>query len=243
MSQFDDIQRGESLIDIKQIDDFARQVAEGESAHIAAINQMRGEADKAAERTRSRLSTENLEDLSASARDEFKQAVEKQAAKDRRAVIDTFQERHDRLLEKVETRARDLETAAQVWPSPAAMISGQGIGDSRRTDLLAQVKAANNGALKTLSRQAIATGDQALAAAILDTVIPMPHSKRPFEPAGFASKMVGEDHEKLIVAAKRARLAVDSMREDFRTEMKGKTRNPVQKISRGLRARALAPQL
>jgi hypothetical protein len=91
----------------------------------------------------------------------------------------------------------------------------------------------------TYAELAIATGDRAMASAVLVANDKLPRKQRPFASAEFAKAVVGEETRGVQqqIASLRDRIATAK---ELNTVFERGTSNPTDKIERGIRQRGLA---
>lgn len=146
--------------------------------------------------------------------------------------------------ETINDQLRQLQAAhdrvtglLRVYPSPQAYLSAQHLGDPKRTEFLRQIDKAGPAEVATMARLAMATNNRALAAAVQSKLDSMPKDSRPFSGAEFAERMVGPEHNRYVLAAKRTNNAFQSAINRSRALASGKG-NSHETIKSGLRKAA-----
>lgn len=130
-----------------------------------------------------------------------------------------------------------VSSLLRVYPSPQAYLSAQQLGDPKRTEYLRQIEKAGPAEVATMARLALATGNRALAAAVQSKLDSMPKDARPFSGAEFAERIVGKEHSRFVLAAKRTNNAFQVAINRHRALAKGKG-NSLETIKSGLRKAA-----
>jgi len=166
-------------------------------------------------------------------------AAEMKADKEAKRFRDGLLSHHEQVItdqmRQLNAANDRLQGVLKVYPSPAALLSSQHLGDPKRTEYLRQIEHAGKAELGTMARIAVATGNRALAAAVQSKLAAMPRDHRPFDPAAFAERVVGHEHAKLALAAKKANHAFQTVINRNRALQRGKTVLH-EKLSSALRA-------
>lgn len=141
-------------------------------------------------------------------------------------------------LRQAKSHADALAALVHVYPNPTAYLSGTTVADARRAQYVAALAHAGPAELSTYARQALATNDRALAAAVVSRNDSLPKESRLFPSLDFAAKFVGAEHEGLTRAAKRADAALQAMLLANRQLERGGRPDSTGRIALGLRQQA-----
>lgn len=137
-------------------------------------------------------------------------------------------------LRQAKAQADALAALVYVYPTPTAYLSGTTVADPRRAQFVAALAHAGPAELSTYARQALATNDRALAAAVVSRNDSLGEKGRLFSSLDFARKFVGVEHDSLDRAAKRAATAVQAMVLANRKLERGGRSDPIGRIALGL---------
>jgi hypothetical protein len=151
---------------------------------------------------------------------------------------------HDRTeqLRQAKSHADSLASLLHVYPTPTSYLSGTTVSDPRRAQYVAALAHAGPAELSTYARQALATNDRALAAAIVSRNDALGEKGRLFSSLDFAKKFVGTEHAALDRAAKRAGAALQAMLLANRQLERGGSDGSTGRIALGLRQQAASSQ-
>lgn len=142
------------------------------------------------------------------------------------------------VIRKDLANARELlDLSKDALSNPFAVLDSQTLGDSRRATYMANLVGAGPLALKHAAEQAAATGDAALAAAVISVLERMPSAERPFFPQAVL-EIFPHDHEVFQPMQEYldAELALQNSISLFGEVVNGAA-STTGKISRGLRAK------
>ena len=127
-------------------------------------------------------------------------AVAKAAAKARAEVAANSKEARWTALRELDAAAASLETTAQLYANPVAVLARAGIGSVERTNFLTQLSGAGPVELRQMALLAASTGNRVMGAAIVSIIDRMPRKDRPFAAADLAERLVGEETRKVQAA-------------------------------------------
>ena len=114
-------------------------------------------------------------------------------AKARQEIIAASSEARWAEIKQLVAAAEGLALTEALYASPQAVLARAGLGDARRTDLMAQVAGAGPAEVRQLAMLAIATKDAVLGAAIQSVNDRLPRRDRPISSAELADALVGEE--------------------------------------------------
>jgi hypothetical protein len=144
------------------------------------------------------------------ARPDIDAAVAKSVAKARAEVTANSSEARWTALRELDAAAASLETTAQLYANPVAVLARAGIGSAERTNFLTQLSGAGPVELRQMALLAASTGNVVMGAAIVSIIDRMPHKDRPFSAADLAERLVGEETRKVQAAVAAVRHAAQS---------------------------------
>ena len=139
-----------------------------------------------------------------------KQRLAQQVADLRSDLIASSAAARADLLRQLQAVADEAAAIGAVLSSPGAMLGRMGMGEARKSELIAQLNGAGTMELEGMARMAIMIGDQVLAAAVLLVVDRQPRERRAFPPSEFAQRVMGKDFDALDVKLKAIALALRS---------------------------------
>ncbi len=120
-------------------------------------------------------------------------AVARSVAKARAEVTANSSEARWAEIKPLVAAAEGLALTEALYASPQAVLARAGLGDARRTDLMAQVAGAGPAEVRQLAMLAVATKDVVLGAAIQSVNDRLPRRDRPISSAELADALVGEE--------------------------------------------------
>ena len=120
-------------------------------------------------------------------------AADKARAKARAEVIPASSDARYEELRQLVAAAEGLALTEALYASPQAVLARAGLGDPRRSDLLAQLSGAGPAELRQMAALAIATKDAVLGAVLQTVNDRLPRRDRPISSAELAAALVGED--------------------------------------------------
>ena len=144
------------------------------------------------------------------ARQLTKQRLAQQVVDLRRDLITSSANERANFLRQIQAVADEAAAIGAVLSSPAAMLGRMGIGEARKSELIAQLRGAGTVELEGMARMAIMLNDQVLAAAVLLVVDRQPRDRRAFVPAEFAQRVMGKDFDAIDAKLKAIALALRS---------------------------------
>lgn len=133
------------------------------------------------------------------------QAVQKAHAAARRELLAASEETRWGILREVSESTSSANSTATLFASPQAMLAGEGLGTTERTNYEAQLAGTGPVHMRNMAAIAISRHDLTLGAALMAVVERMPRRDRPFAVAELAQRLVGDRHEKLTKAVARLR--------------------------------------
>jgi hypothetical protein len=120
-------------------------------------------------------------------------AADKARAKARAEIVANSSEARWAEIRQLVAAAEGLALTEALYASPQAVLARAGLGDPRRTDLMAQVAGAGPAEVRQLAMLAVATKDVVLGAAIQSVNDRLPRRDRPVSSAELADALVGEE--------------------------------------------------
>lgn len=136
-------------------------------------------------------------------------------------------------IKAINAAAEGLALTEALYASPQAVLARAGLGDPRRTDLMAQVAGAGPAEVRQLAMLAIATKDAVLGAAIQSVNDRLPRRDRPISSVELADALVGDEARAVsaaIAAVKNAAQRAIILNREFEA---GKVR-PIDRIKLAL---------
>lgn len=143
-------------------------------------------------------------------RRDIEAAVAKAAAKARADEVTNSSDARWTALRELDAAAASLETTAQLYANPVAVLARAGIGTSERTDFLTQLSGAGPVELRQMALLAASTGNKVMGAAIISIIDRMPRKDRPFSAADLAERLVGDETRKVQAAIAAVRHAAQA---------------------------------
>lgn len=137
-------------------------------------------------------------------------AVAKSVAKARAEVTANSSEARWTALRELDAAAASLETTAQLYANPVAVLARAGIGSVERTNFLTQLQGAGPVELRQMALFAASTGNVVMGAAIVSIIDRVPRKDRPFSAADLAERLVGEETRKVQAAIAAVRHAAQA---------------------------------
>lgn len=222
--------------------DKADELAKAFKANIANINAAVGQARERFETQHSAVIPRDIpKSQLAGFTGAVKAAVERDTREFRAALAKETDKDRTEQMRQAQQQAQQLAALATVYPSPPSYLSGTTVADPRRAQYTAALAAAGPAELATYARQALATNDRALAAAVVSRNDSLGKDARPLDSLAYATKFVGAEHKSLLQAAARADAAFQSMVLLNREAESGRT-SPTARIGQGLRNHAASTQ-
>jgi hypothetical protein len=160
-------------------------------------------------------------------------AADKARAKARAEIVAASSEARWAEIRQLVAAAEGLALTETLFASPQAVLARAGLGDARRTDLMAQVAGAGPAEVRQLAALAVATKDVVLGAAIQSVNDRLPRRDRPVSSAELAAALVGEETvavQQAIAAIKNAAQRALNANREFEA---GKVR-PVDRVKLAL---------
>lgn len=232
-------------IDLEQdnIDRLHARVGETSAALVRRVDTFSGQVIQAAERFRreadERVARANPGEERALIRQmterEFGQSVNEY----RRTLVESTERERRELLEALDRQLARMNTIADLFPSPAAMLGRVGLGTPRHAALVTALEKAGPVELEQRAREALMTGDRVLASAVLAAVDRRPRKDQTFSPADFSAAVLGDEHKAFLAKVGEMREKVAAARDLDRAFTVGKS-DPTSRIERGLAARRAA---
>jgi hypothetical protein len=154
--------------------------------------------------TRQRYSRDADEIISASepstrnvAKQFAKQQLAQRMTKFHATLVQSSEADRDAPLKLLAAHATEAAFLSTLCASPTQILGRVGLGDAKRTQYQLQLDGAGPVELETAARTAVATNDVVLAAAIVTVIDRRPPERRPFPAADLASRMYGDEHQKI----------------------------------------------
>lgn len=163
-------------------------------------------------------------------------AADKARAKARQEIITASSEARWSEIRQLAAAAEGLALTEALYGSPQAVLARAGLGDARRTELMAQIAGAGPAEVRQLAMLAVATKDVVLGAAIQSVNDRLPRRDRPVSSAELADALVGDEAravQSAIAAIKDAAQRAIVANREFES---GRTR-PIDRVKLGLAAR------
>ena len=235
---FDDI----PTVDVSNIDNLERKTTDVSSALGKHIEQLQsGIAQKRARLEADmemRLRRTNQEDRG-TLRALLQRDVEQELAQTRRDVVTLGETDRRDMLSQLANAETQLAALESLHKSPQQVLARSHSGDNKKASHLQILPHGGPAALQTHAELAIATGDRALASAVLIANDNMQRKSRPFSSAKFAEAVLGDEvkatTQKIAVLRDRIATALELERAFVRGND-----SPLSKLERGLRQRGLA---
>ena len=127
-------------------------------------------------------------------------AGKKMGERHRSAVRASSEESRYTILRALDQLAKGLGATDALWASPTIALARHGLGEARRTNLVAQLAGAGPAELKTAAVLAISTSDTVLGAAVAALLDRIPRRERTASPQELAERLVGEETRKARAA-------------------------------------------
>lgn len=121
-----------------------------------------------------------------------KQRLAQQVITFRRTLVTSSDADRGAMLNQLQRYADEATAILAVYASPVMMLARIGLGDSRRSLLIEQLKGAGPIELEAAARIAIMSSDLILASAVALVVDRMQRDRRPFTVGGFAQAVMGK---------------------------------------------------
>jgi hypothetical protein len=166
-------------------------------------------------------------------RRDIEAAVAKAAAKARAEVTANSSDARWNALRELDAAAASLETTAQLYANPVAVLARAGIGTAERTNFLTQLSGAGPVELRQMALLAASTGNRVMGAALVSIIDRMPRKDRPFSAADLAERLVGDETRKVQAAIAAVRHAAQTAIVRNRSWESGKAR-PLNRIKLAL---------
>ncbi len=100
-------------------------------------------------------------------------------------------------LKELDAASAKLETTAQLYASPVAVLARAGIGSPERTAFMQQLSGAGPVELRQMALLAVSTGNKVLGASLVSLIDRLPRKDRPFSAADLADRLVGDETRKV----------------------------------------------
>jgi len=143
-------------------------------------------------------------------RRDIEAAVAKAAAKARAEVTANSSDARWTALRELDAAAASLETTAQLYANPVAVLARAGIGTAERTNFMTQLSGAGSVELRQMALLAASTGNKVMGAAIVSIIDRMPRKDRPLTAADLAERLVGDETRKVQAAIAAVRHAAQT---------------------------------
>lgn len=155
-------------------------------------------------------------------------------------VLKAAKERADAIKKELAVSKELLGLSKDALSNPFAVLDAQTLGDARRATYMANLSGAGPLALKHAAEQAAATGDAALAAAVVSVLERMPSADRPFFQQSVLS-IFPDDHE-IFQPMHEYRDAERALQDGLSLfgEVVNGAANPNERLGRALRAKDAA---
>lgn len=160
-------------------------------------------------------------------------AADKARAKARATIIANSSDARWAEIKQLVAAADGLALTEALYASPQAVLARAGLGDARRTDLMAQVAGAGPAEVRQLAMLAVATKDVVLGAAIQSVNDRLPRRDRPISSAELAAALVGEETQAVQSAIAAIKTAAQSALNKNREFESGKVR-PLDRVKLAL---------
>jgi hypothetical protein len=160
-------------------------------------------------------------------------AADKARAKARAEIVAASSEARWAEIKQLVAAAEGLALTEALYASPQAVLARAGLGDARRTDLMAQVAGAGPAEVRQLAMLAVATKDVVLGAAIQSVNDRLPRRDRPISSAELADALVGEEARAVSTAIAAIKNAAQRALNANREFEAGKVR-PVDRVKLAL---------
>ncbi len=185
-----------------------------------------------------RLARTNIDDRP-TLRNLLQRDVEKEIAQTRRDAVEASAEHRMAMLGKLAAAEQQLEALQSLHQSAQQVLTRSNAADPKKATYMQQLALGGPAMLQTFAELAIATGDRAMASAVLVANDKLPRKQRPFASAEFAEAVVGEETSAVQqqIASLRDRIVTAK---ELNTVFERGTSNPTDKIARGIRQRGLA---
>lgn len=242
---------GTGIPDEAEVGSLARKVDETSAALgrriadlTAAVESARQKwTDEERARMRSATSTTGGNGLASRAADTgldklAERLAEKRVAEFRETALAESERDRVEMIRQLRETSERLALLEVAYPSPVAMLQTYGIGSESRSRYEQQVAGLGPAALQTLATQAVLSKNLALGAALLGALDRLPAASRPVTGQALAEKLLGAEHEAVVAASARARLAYQSAIVADR-ELRTGRRDSLSKIARGLAVQTL----
>lgn len=232
------------MLNSDQLQQLETQLAERSAALTARLSKL----EESITEERARIDAEEAAQLRSAPR-ETKSALRQTWDRTRRKKIsdlrhklveDSARDRED-ILSKVRDHSDEVEQTLALHANPVQILSREGLGESRRSDLQIQLHDAGPAELQATADLAIATQDRTLAAAVLVTADRDRKRHPRFERVRFAELVLGEgpaEFRKRLEAVKLTMIAMQNANRSFESG----TSNSIEKISMGLAQKRLQPK-
>ncbi len=148
----------------------------------------------------------------------------------------------DGIMKEAGAAYEHVPSQRDFYASPVMTLNRATLGDPRRTQYVEQLRNSGRGELTHLAQWAVATGNAALAAAIVSRLDSMPGAQRPFHGVAVAEALRLEEHRKAVEAIKIAEARFQAIVIAIRT-WKLAQATPVNTISLALLGRTLDEDL
>jgi hypothetical protein len=133
--------------------------------------------------------------------------IEDEVGEMRIALVQLHQKDLFARLQRLDAAEQRLSNFLRTFPTPLAYLEAQALSSPERVAYHATVSHAGPGALITLARVAIQTGNRALGAAVAARLGNLPEGDRKFTATQLARKLVGAEHGKFVESAEKVRAA------------------------------------
>lgn len=160
-------------------------------------------------------------------------AADKARAKARHEIITASSEARWSEIKQLVAAAEGLALTEALYGSPQAVLARAGLGDARRTELMAQIAGAGPAEVRQLAMLAVATKDAVLGAAIQSVNDRLPRRDRPVSSAELAEALVGDETRAVQSAIAAIKNAAQSALLKNREFEAGRTR-PIDRVKLAL---------
>ena len=164
--------------------------------------------------------------------------VDQQMSETRRDAVTASEDERNKRMERLNDADQQLDVLESLNKGPQQVLARLNSGDPNKATYLQTLTLGGPGALKTHADLALATGDRALASAVLIVNDNIPAKQRPFSSAEFAEKVVGVEVKAVQQKIASLRDKISTARE-LNTAFTRGTSDSVSKIERGMRQRNL----
>jgi len=198
-----------------------QNVANAYTAQLATIAQHVAKEADAARTNYLRVTTRNRALTPQIQRDADQAAVD--AASEARFKI--FKEHEASLIEKMKELAAQSSTAEtwlSIFPSTVSYLDSLTLADEKRNGYAAALSGASFPSLLTHAKVATATGDKALAAAVMVQLQKLEQKDQPIKPSKLAEALVGREHSEATFSAQRLVHLYQNMQNVDRAARQGK---------------------